>query len=152
MSVTYETLVIPDGNHASLHIPDEVLDELGANRRAPLRVTINGHTYQSTATAVGGECRVVFPGADRAAAGATGGDTVTVTLELDSGHRNVELHPELEAALVAAGLRVVFESMPYSHRREYARTIAEAKTDETRARRVAAAVEKIAASKWAANG
>ena len=149
MSVTYETVVIPDGNHASLHIPDEVLAELGANRRAPLSVTVNSHTYRSTATAVGGECRVVFPSADRAAAGASGGDTVTVTLELDSGHRKVELHPELEVALSTARLREVFESMPYSHRREYARSVAEAKADETRARRIAAAIDKIAASKWA---
>lgn len=60
MTVTYKTRVIGDGNHASLHIPDSVLAELGANRRAPLKVTINGHTYRSTSTGVGGECRVFF--------------------------------------------------------------------------------------------
>ena len=145
MSVTYDTFVIGDGNHASLAIPDEVLAELGANRRAPLRVTINEHTYQSTATAVGGECRVVFPSADRTAAGASAGDTVTVTLTLDSGHREVVLHPEFDAALTAAGLREAFESLPYSHRKEHARAIADAKADETRARRIAAAIDKIAA-------
>lgn len=143
MSVTYSTLVIPDGNHASIAIPDEVLAELGANRRAALRITINGHTYESTATAVNGECRVVFPSANRAAAGATGGDTVDVTLELITGYREVELHPEFAAALKDARLRDDFDRLAYSHRKEYARAIADAKADDTRQRRIDAAIEKI---------
>ena len=143
MSVTYSTLVIPDGNHASIAIPDDVLTKLGGNRRAALRITINNHTYESTATAVNGECRVVFPSADRAAAGATGGDTVDVTLELITGYREVDLHPEFVAALDAAGLRAGFDELAYSHRKEYARAIAEAKADDTRHRRIAAAIDKI---------
>ena len=149
MSVTYDTTVIPEGNHSSLEIPDSVLVQLGANKRAPLIVTINGHSYRSTATGVGGQCRVVFPSADRNAAGVTGAAQVTVTLELDSGHREVELHPEFDAALVAAGLREIFESMPYSHRREHARAIADAKADVTRERRITAAIDKVRLSKWA---
>ena len=61
MGVTYTTEVIGNGNHASIEIPNEILMELGANKRAPLKVSINGHTYQSTATGVAGKCRVVFP-------------------------------------------------------------------------------------------
>lgn len=136
MGVTFSTVVIPDGNHASLAIPDSVLAELKTNRRAPLRVTINGHTYQSTATGVGGECRVVFPSADRKSSGVTGGDTVTVHLELDDGYREVDIHPNLVAALEASGLRNVFETMTYSRRKEIARGVSEVKTDETRSRRV----------------
>ena len=136
MRTTYTTTVIGDGNHASIHVPDEVLAELGANRRAPLKVTIGGHTYRSTATAVNGECRVVFPQTDRDAAGAKAGDTVMVELELETGHREVELPAELEVALIAAGLRDVFEALTYSRRREFARQVAEAKAAETRVRRV----------------
>jgi bifunctional DNA-binding transcriptional regulator/antitoxin component of YhaV-PrlF toxin-antitoxin module len=142
MRTTYTTTVIGDGNHASIHVPDEVLAELGANRRAPLRVTIGGHAYRSTATAVNGECRVVFPQADRDAAGAKAGDIVMVELELETGHREVELPAELEAALTAAGLRDVFEALTYSKRREFARQVAEAKAAETKAKRV----EKVLAA------
>lgn len=147
MGVTYSTRVIPEGNHASIAIPDDVLAELGANRRAALAVTISGHTYQSTATAVDGECRVVFPSAERVAAGVTGGDTVTVHLELITGYREVDLHPEFVAALADAGLREAFDALAYSHRKEHARAIAEAKADETRQRRIAAAIEKIRTGK-----
>jgi bifunctional DNA-binding transcriptional regulator/antitoxin component of YhaV-PrlF toxin-antitoxin module len=143
MGVTFSTVVIPDGNHASLAIPDSVLAELKTNRRAPLRVTINGHTYQSTATGVGGECRVVFPSADRKASGATGGDTVTVTLELDDGYRAVDIHPEFAVALDSAGVRDTFNAMRYSLRKELARGVSEAKTDETRSRRVQKALDDL---------
>ena len=142
MIATYTTRVIGDGNHASLHIPDSVLAELGANRRAPLKVTINGHTYRSTSTGVSGECRVVFPQAERDAAKVGAGDEVEFTLELEVGHREVELPTELQDALVAAGLRDEFEALTYSKRKEFARQVAEAKAAETRAKRV----EKVLAT------
>ena len=143
MTVKYTTTVIGFQNHASLHVPDEVLEQLGANRRAPLKITINGYTYRSTATAVNGECRVVFPQADRDAAGAKAGDEVVVELELETGHREVELPAELEEALGAAGLREVFEALTYSKRREFARQVAEAKAAETKLNRVAKVIETL---------
>jgi uncharacterized protein YdeI (YjbR/CyaY-like superfamily) len=142
--VTYTTSVIGFKNHASLHIPDDVLERLGANRRAPLKITINGYTYRSTATAVNGECRVVFPQADRDASGAKAGDQVEVTLELEVGKREVELPDELQDALAAAGLLEAFESLTYSKRKEFARQVAEAKAAETKAKRVAKVLESFA--------
>jgi hypothetical protein len=132
----YETVVIGVGNHASIEIPDENLAEIGGNRRAPLRITINGHTYQSTATGVDGKCMVVFPMRDREAAGVTAGDYVRVTLELDSGYRQVEVPSELAAALQAAGLNETFHELTYSKRREFVRQINDARADETRTRRL----------------
>lgn len=145
MGVRYETEVIGDGNHASLLIPDWVLDELKTNKRAPLRVTINGHTYQSTAVGVAGQCRVVFPSADRLAANATAGEIVEVFLELDSGHREVNMPSELTAALEEAGLSDTFASLTYSKRKEFARQVAEAKAEETRVRRIEKVIEAVRA-------
>lgn len=147
MSVTYETLVLGEGNHASLLIPEWVLEKLQTNKRAPLRVTINGHTYQSTAVGVAGECRVVFPSAERLAAKANAGETVQVTLELDSGYRSVDMHPELEEALISADLADVFANLSYSRLKEYARQVNEAKAEDTRKRRI----EKIIAGVRAEN-
>lgn len=141
MSVTYTTTVIGEGNHASIEIPAAVLAELGTNKRAPLIITINNHTYRSTAVGVGGECRVVFPQKDRDAAGAKAGDTVVVNLVLDSGHREVDVPEPLRLALVGKGLWDTFESLSYSTRKEHARLVAEAKAEETRQRRI----EKIIA-------
>jgi hypothetical protein len=141
VSVTYETAVLGEGNHASLLIPDWVLEKLQTNKRAPLKVTVNGHTYQSTAVGVDGECRVVFPSAERLAAKAKAGDLVQVTLELDSGYRTVEMHPELVLALDKAGLSDVFADLSYSKRKEFARQVSEAKADDTRSRRIEKVIE-----------
>ncbi len=145
MKVVYETEVIGDGNHASLLIPDGVLEKLQTNKRAPLRVTINGHTYQSTAVGVGGECRVVFPSAERLAAKAQSGDMVQVTLELDSGYRTVEMHPDFASALQKAGLAKVFAELSYSKRKEFARQVTEAKADDTRLRRIEKVIQGLKA-------
>lgn len=151
MSVTYETLVLGEGNHASLLIPEWVLEKLQTNKRAPLRVTINGHTYQSTAVGVAGECRVVFPSAERLAAKANAGETVQVTLELDSGYRSVDMHPELEEALISADLADVFANLSYSKRKEYARQVNEAKAEDTRKRRIEKIIAGVRAEKPARN-
>ena len=144
VSAIYRTKVIPTGNHASIAIPDEVLARLGTNRRAPLVVTINGHSYRSTATAVNAQCRVVFPIAERLAAGVSGGDTITVKLELDDGHREVELHPKFSDSLKKSKLRKKFDALSYSVRKEYARSIIEAKAEETRDRRIEKAINEVA--------
>jgi bifunctional DNA-binding transcriptional regulator/antitoxin component of YhaV-PrlF toxin-antitoxin module len=141
MKTTYETIVIGSGNHASIEIPDMNLAEIGGNRRAPLKITINGYTYQSTATGVDGKCMVVFPTRDREASGATAGDRVRVTLELDDGYRHVDVPAALSEALVAHSLRETFHDLTYSKRKEFARQVSEAKAEETRDRRV----EKIIA-------
>ena len=143
MGVTYQTVVVGNGPHASLHIPDEVLAELGANRRAALRVTVNGRTYQSTATGVNGECHVVFPRANRDQAGVEAGDEVEVHLELEAGRRDVELPEELKAALVGAGLLEVFEEQSYSKRKEFARQVAEAKALETKQSRIEKIISEL---------
>jgi bifunctional DNA-binding transcriptional regulator/antitoxin component of YhaV-PrlF toxin-antitoxin module len=141
MTTTYQTVVIGEGNHASLEIPDKNLAEIGGNRRAPLKVTINGYTYQSTATGVNGKCMVVFPARDRKASGAKAGDMVTVTLELDDGYRHVDVPTELSDALAANGLNETFHNLNYSTRKEFARQVAEAKAQDTKTRRI----EKIIA-------
>ena len=136
MKTTYKTVVIGSGNHASLEIPNNKLEEIGGNKRAPLKITINGYTYQSTATGVDGKCMVVFPMRDREAAGAKAGDLVEVTLELDSGYREVILPKELRDSLKSLGLSEKFTTLNYSKRKEFARSVSEAKLEATRKKRI----------------
>jgi len=143
MGIEYETEVIGEGNHASLLIPDWVLNKLKTHKRAPLKITINGHTYQSTATGVAGECRVVFPLANRQAAGVQSGHRVKVSLELDSGYREVPMPGDLLEALKTNGLLGSFSALSYSKRKELARQVSEVKTDATRSRRLASVIEYL---------
>lgn len=143
MKTTYKTVVIGYGNHAAIEIPDKNLAEIGGNRRAPLKITINGYTYQSTATGVDGKCMVVFPTRDREASGANAGDTITVSLELDDGYRHVDVPVALQEALEAHGLTEAFHDLTYSKRKEFAREVSEAKAEDTRMRRIEKIIAKL---------
>lgn len=143
MKTSYKTTVIGHGKHAAIEIPDANLAEIGGNRRAPLKVTVNDYTYQSTATGVGGKCMVVFPSRDREASGAKAGDHITVTLALDDGYRNVDVPAELQAALQANGLSQVFHDLIYSKRKEFARQVSEAKAEDTRQRRINKIIDQL---------
>ena len=145
MKTTYQTVVIGDGNHASIEIPEENLAQIGGSKRAPVKVTIGGHTYASTATGVDGGCRVVFPMRDRQAAGVKAGDLVTVILELDSGYRQVTVPAELKMALDTHGLHEKFDNLIYSKRKEFARLVQDAKASETRTRRVQKVIDILRA-------
>lgn len=147
MTATYETVVIGYGNHASIEVPDEILAKLGGNKRAPLKITITNHTYQSTATGVGGKCMVVFPTRDREASGTQAGDRITVTLELDDGYRQVDIPPALREALATNNLTEVFHELTYSQRKAFARQVSDAKADETRTRRIQNIITAINAGK-----
>jgi hypothetical protein len=136
MKTTYITTIIGSGKHASIEIPLANLNEIGGNKRAPLKITINGYTYQSTATGVDGKCMVVFPMRDREAAGVAAGERVQVELQLDSGYREVEVPTELTDALHAHGLADKFRDLVYSKRKEFARSISEARAIETKQRRI----------------
>jgi uncharacterized protein YdeI (YjbR/CyaY-like superfamily) len=69
---------------------------------------------------------------------------VEITLELETAPREVELPPELVAALAAdPAAAAAFEKLAFTHRKEYARAIAEAKAPETKQRRVDATMTKL---------
>jgi uncharacterized protein YdeI (YjbR/CyaY-like superfamily) len=91
-----------------------------------------------------GEFLVGLSRAVREAAGVEAGDTTTLELELDTEPREVDVPAALTAALEEAPeARAAFEGMAFTHRKEYARWIEEAKREETRERRVEQAVEML---------
>ena len=88
-----------------------------------------------------GTCLVVFPTKDREASGVKSGDTVDVTLELDSGYREVDVPEELTSALDSAELSQVFHDLIYFKRKEYAHMVKKAKAEDTRNRRITKIVQ-----------
>lgn len=143
METTYITTVLGFGSHAAIEIPQKNLTVLGGNKRAPLKVTVKGYTYQSTATVMDGKCLVVFPTRDREASNTTAGEKITVTLELDSGYRSVDIPSELQSALTANSLSKVFHELTYSKRKEFARQVKEAKAEETKKRRIDKIIKEL---------
>jgi hypothetical protein len=112
--------------------------------RAPVRGTVNGAPLRSRLAVYGGRTYLGLRAEIRAAAGIEVGDSVDVELELDDAPREVEPPAALAAALAGDEVaRGAYESLSFTHRREYAEWIASAKREETRERRVAKALEML---------
>jgi hypothetical protein len=125
-------------------VPDDVVAALGAGRRPAVRVTVGGHTYRSTVAARGGRFLVPLSAENREGAGVAAGDEVEVDLELDTEPREVAVPPDLAAALDAEpAARSAFDRLAYSHRQRWVLSVEEAKSEATRQRRVAKAVEEL---------
>jgi hypothetical protein len=131
-----------------------VLDEIqvatvgeGA-KRFPVVATVNGYTWQTSVSRMGGEFLLGLNREVRTAAGVQAGDEAEVIIELDKTTREVDVPADLAAALAADPQAAAsFERMAFTHRKEYCRWIDDAKRAETRLRRVAQAVEMIKAGK-----
>ncbi len=127
-----------------LEVPPEVVEALGGGKRPPVTITVNGHSWKSRVAIMRGRHLLGLSTANRKAAGVCTGDVVEVDVVLDAEPRVVVEPPDLTEALDAMpAARAAYDRLSYSHRREHVRAIETAKKPETRARRIAAAVEKL---------
>jgi hypothetical protein len=142
------TILKGDKTATGIRIPDEIVAALGAGKRPPVRVTINGFTYRSTVAVMGGAYMVGVSAENRAGTGVAGGDEVDVDIELDTEPREVSLPADFAAALDAASeARQTFDRLSNSNKGWHVSSIDGAKTDETRQRRIAKSVEALRAGK-----
>jgi uncharacterized protein YdeI (YjbR/CyaY-like superfamily) len=117
---------------------------LWGEARPPVKGTVNGVEYRSRLMVYGGETMLGLTNAFRAKAGIALGDEVEVTMERDDAPREVEVPPALQHKLDAdETAKHAFEQLSFTHRREYATWIAEAKKEETRERRAGKAIEML---------
>jgi hypothetical protein len=140
----FETTMTLSGNNTGIEVPPEVIEALGAGRKPPVQVTVNGYTYRSTVAVMGGRYMISFSSDKRAATGIEGGDPITVDLEVDTAPRTVEVPDDLAAALAAApGVREAFDALAPSARKAHVTNVESAKAADTRERRIAAIVTKL---------
>ncbi|HEY3529405.1 MAG TPA: YdeI/OmpD-associated family protein [Nocardioides sp.] len=116
-------------------IPDEVIEALGAGKRPPVTVTVNGHSYRTTAVRMEGRFFVPLSAENREAAGVAAGQEVTVDIEGDTAPREVTVPDDLADAMDDAA-RAAYDRLSYTHRKEWVRWVEEAKKPETRATRI----------------
>ncbi len=139
----FEGVLFQAGNNTGVEVPPEIIAALGGGKRPAVALTVNGYAYRSTVGAMGGKSLVPFSSEHRTASGLKGGDAITVDIELDLAPREITMPDDFARALDEAGLRVIFDALAPSHRKEHVRAIEDAKTAETRARRIQKAIEKL---------
>lgn len=125
-------------------IPEGIVEGFSQGKRPPVRVTINGYTYRNTVAVMGGQYMIGVAAEHREKAGISAGDVITVELALDTEPRVVVMPDDLAQALAThAAARAHYERLSYTNRKEIVRSIEEAKSDATRQRRIAKAVETL---------
>jgi hypothetical protein len=138
------TILQGDKTATGIQVPEAIVTALGGGKRPKVRVTLNGYTYRSSIAPLGGVFMVGVSADVRSGAGVAGGDTVDVDLELDTEPRVVTVPPALAAALATDDhARSVFERLSYSNQLRLALAVETAKTDETRERRLAKAMDEL---------
>jgi hypothetical protein len=140
-STTFETVVAGSETKTGIVVPEEAIAELGAGKRPPVLVNVDGYEYRSTVAVMGGRYLVGVSAEVRAATGLTVGDAVRVTLTVADAPREVVVPDDLAARLAeddAAG--AFFAGLSNSLQRYHVDTINAAKTPETRQRRIDKAI------------
>jgi hypothetical protein len=128
-----------------LEIPFNVEKAFGSKARVPVAGTMNGFAFRNSLLPQGdGTHAMAVSKALQTGAKARAGDLVSVSMQVDRSERIVEVPSELKQRLAShpqAG--TVFESLSYSHRKEFAEWVGSAKQQETRDRRAEKSVALV---------
>jgi Domain of unknown function (DUF1905)/Bacteriocin-protection, YdeI or OmpD-Associated len=127
-----------------IEVPPQAVAALGASRRPPVHVTLDGYAYRSTIATMRGRFMLPISAAVRASAGVAAGDEVDVELALDDEPRELTVPADFAAALdTEARAREAFKRLSYGNRLRWVLSVEGAKTEATRERRIAKAVHAL---------
>jgi Bacteriocin-protection, YdeI or OmpD-Associated/Domain of unknown function (DUF1905) len=132
-------------------VPDDVVTQLGGAKNAAVKVTVRKagsgdewYTYPISIASRNGGYIMSFSSANRSASGLVAGDSLDLTIELDTAPRTITIPDDLRTALVAADALDRFLALSYSNQRAQVEPIEAAKAPETRARRVEKTISVLA--------
>jgi Bacteriocin-protection, YdeI or OmpD-Associated/Domain of unknown function (DUF1905) len=142
---TFRTTILGGGGTtAGIEVPPSAVESLGAGKRPPVVVTINGYSYRNTVAVMGGAYMIGVSNEHRANSGLKAGDEVDVELVLDTEPRTVEPPPDFAAALDAEpAAQATFDKLSPSNKGYHVTLVTGAKSDETRQRRIEKSVAAL---------
>ncbi len=134
------------GGGAWIKVPFDVKEAFGTGRTVRVIATYDGFQAKSSIAPMAGGHVLGIHKATREAVGKSVGDRIRITLTQDHSPRVVEVPPALAEALEGdPELKALYEKRSFTHRKEFARWVAEAKKAETRERRVARTLDMLRA-------
>jgi hypothetical protein len=141
------TILLSGKSATGIEVPPQVVEALGSGRKPAVTVTVGAYTYRTTVAVMAGKFMIPLSAQNRTAAGVAAGDEVDVDVELDTQPREVAVPADFQAALDADPVAAKrFTAMSYSHRRAHVDAIEQAKTEQTRARRIEKALQMLRGS------
>jgi hypothetical protein len=133
-----------DRGGAFVEIPFDVEQAFG-KKRVKVTALIDGQPYRGSLVRMGGPGHILGVLKEiRQEIGKGPGDEVQVSLEEDLAVRAVEVPSDLQEALQSSPQAMAaFQSLSYSHQRQYVNWVQEAKREQTRQERIARAVKML---------
>ena len=129
-------------------IPFDVQQTYGTRSRVPVRGTINGFPYRGMIFPMGGKYIFVVNRELRTNANVKGGEQISVTMERDEEPRLITPPADLARALRAnQTAQAAWDKLSYTHKKEHARAVEDAKRPETRVRRIEKTIAQLAEGK-----
>jgi bifunctional DNA-binding transcriptional regulator/antitoxin component of YhaV-PrlF toxin-antitoxin module len=137
-------IVAGDGGGAGVLFPYDTEKEFATKGKVPIKATFNGVPYTGSLIKYGFPQHTLhLPKAIREQLGKVPGDIIDVVLWKDEEERILEVPAPFEKLMKKEGLLSFFETLSYTHRKEYCRWISEAKKEETRSKRLEKAIEML---------
>lgn len=139
----------PSLDSAYIEMPFDVEKEFGRKGQVKVKAHFNGCEYRGSLVKMGHPCHIIGLTQDvRKAIGKNPGDLVHVIITEDLGPREVKVPAEF-AEKLSASKRAgeFFQSLSYTHKKEYVAWITGAKKEETRSRRIEKALELLVQGK-----
>ncbi len=140
----FKTKIAQIGNNTGIEINESLLEKLGGGKKPLVVVTLNGYSYRSAVGKMGDKFMISLSAENRKKAGVNGGEAVEITLELDTLPRTVEIPTDLQEALNKnKTAKVNFKNLSPSKQKAIVISINEAKTEETKSKRINKALEQL---------
>jgi hypothetical protein len=135
---------------AWMNAPFDVVQVFGTRARVPVRGTINGFPFRSSLMPMGGCHGMAVNKAIRDGAGIKAGDIVSVVMERDDDQRSGEVPSALKKQLTKnKTAQANWDKLSFTNQKEIALSISGAKQEDTRARRLAKAMDILkSGKKW----
>lgn len=144
MKIEFDAIIQKNEEHAGSYceVPFNIFETFG-KKRLKIKAMIDAVEYRGLLTPMGGKYGVFMNKDIREKVGKTFGEVVHISIEEDSEPRVVEVPADLMEAMLAANVKPFFDSLSFTHQKEYAQWILDAKKAETRQNRLEKAIEMM---------
>lgn len=140
----YKTRIVQTGNNTGIEVSEPILEKLGGGKKPLIVVTLNGYSYRSAVGKMGDKFMISLSAENRKSAGVNGGDVVEINIELDTQPRTVEIPVDLLKALNKnKTAKMNFEKLSPSRKKAVVISINEARTEETKMKRIDKTFEQL---------
>lgn len=140
----FKTKIVQTGNNTGINVPEKIMESLGAGKKPPVVITLNQYTYRSTVAVMGGKYMVSLSAENRKNAKVSGGDELEINIELDTAPRIVELPADFQKSLDKnKAAKTAFDKLSPSRKKAIVLSITDAKTEETRMKRIEKAIHTL---------